>query len=376
MAKTLEEHYGYLADKIKVERYQSAVDQTISPNHVVLDLGCGTGLLGLMALRAGARKVYFVEEGAIIEAARRTITDAGFADRAEFLQINSYQLAVPERVDVVICDHVGYFGFDYGILGLLADAKQRFLKPEGVLIPAHIELKLAPVESETCRKLVSEWHDGSVPDEYSWMGTSAANSKHGVVLERDDLLSEASTLATLDLGDDVPPFFSWTVEFSCARDGVLDGVAGWFDCCLLGDTAMSNSPTSVRPLDRPQAYLPLERSAPVRAGDLVKATIMARHQDEIIGWIIDLPRTGERFTQTTFNGLFLDRNALIRCHPEGVAQLNHRGRARMVVLSYCDGQRNVAEVMELVQRDHPDLFPSKSAISSFVNQVLAWDTGE
>ena len=79
MAKTLGEHYGYLADQVKLEQYQAAIDRLVRPEHVVLDLGCGSGLLGLMALRAGASKVLFVEEGAIIEVARQTVTDAGFS---------------------------------------------------------------------------------------------------------------------------------------------------------------------------------------------------------------------------------------------------------------------------------------------------------
>ena len=148
MAKTLEEHHGYLSDRVKLAQYQAAIDRLVRPEHVVLDLGCGTGLLGLMALRAGAGMVYFVEEASVIEIARRTVTEAGFADRAAFCQASSFELALPERVDVVLCDHVGYFGFDYGILELLADAQHRFLKPDGIIVPAQIELKLAPIESQ------------------------------------------------------------------------------------------------------------------------------------------------------------------------------------------------------------------------------------
>ena len=167
MSEILEEHYGYLADNVKIERYQQAIDAVVRPEHVVVDLGCGSGILGLMALRAGARKVFFVEDGSVIEIARKTITDAGFADRAEFFQKYSFRLTLPEKADVVICDHVGYFGFDYGILELLADAKSRFLRPDGVVIPAEIELKLAPIESDDCRKLVSQWQDGGIAEEFA-----------------------------------------------------------------------------------------------------------------------------------------------------------------------------------------------------------------
>jgi predicted RNA methylase len=153
MAKTLEEHHGYLSDAVKVERYRSAIQKAVQAGHVVIDLGCGSGLLGLMALEAGASKVFFVEEGAIIEVARKAVADAGYADNAEFFRVNSFELSLPEQADVVVCDHVGYFGFDYGILALLADARERFLKPDGIILPAQIELKLAPVGSDACHKL-------------------------------------------------------------------------------------------------------------------------------------------------------------------------------------------------------------------------------
>jgi protein arginine N-methyltransferase 1 len=312
MATTLDEHYGYLSDRVKREQYQAAIERLVRPEHVVLDLGCGSGLLGLMALRAGASKVLFVEEGAIIEVARQAVTNAGFADKAEFFKANSFKLEVADRADLALCDHVGYFGFDYGILKLLADARQRFLKPEGIIVPGEIELKLAPVESESCRKLVGQWRDGSVPDEYSWLATAAANTEHATQLQPEDLLANAATLTRLELGMKVPPYLSWSAEYRCERDGLLDGVTGWFDCRLTDDIHMTNSPVSNERLNRPQAFFPLETPVTVNAGERIVVTIMARHEDHVIGWVIELPEAGKRFAHTTFNGLLLDSDELTR----------------------------------------------------------------
>ena len=376
MAKTLEEHHGYLADRVKIAQYQAAIDRAVHPEHTVLDLGCGSGLLGLMALRAGASKVYFVEEGSVLEVARQTIMNAGFAGKSEFFLANSFELTLPERVDVVICDHVGYFGFDYGILGLLSDARQRFLKPGGVLIPEEIKLQVAPIESEACRQLVDRWRDGSVPEDFTWLGTAAANTKHRMHLNGAELLADAAPIATLALGTEAQPFLSWNAEFRCTRDGTLDGIAGWFDCRLAKGVQMTNSPVAAERLNRPLAFLPIERPVPVSEGEPVNVTVMARHLDNVIGWVAELPASDQRFSQTTFNGLLLDHDALTRAHPERLATLNERGRARQIVLSYCDGARTVAEVQAMIQRDQPDLFPSPQAASAFVMQVLSWDTGE
>jgi protein arginine N-methyltransferase 1 len=193
-------------------------------------------------------------------------------------------------------------------------------------------------------------------------------------LEREELLAAAETLATLELGAQALPFLSWSAEFICARDGTLDGVAGWFDCQLIDDLHMTNSPVAEEHLDRPQAFFPLDAPVVVTAGDRINATVMARHQEHVIAWVIELPAAGKRFTHTTFNGLLLDSEALTRAQPERVAKLNDRGRARQIVLSYCDGQRTVAEIQAIVRREHPELFPSEMAVSSFVAQVLSRDT--
>jgi protein arginine N-methyltransferase 1 len=374
MLDTLDEHYGYLADRIKIEKYRKTIEQLVRPEHVVLDLGCGTGVLGLMALRAGARKVLFVEEKSVIEVARRAVAEAGFSDQAEFFRANSLELSLPQKVDLIVCDHVGYFGFDYEIFAVLADAKRRFLKPGGMIVPASIDVMLAPVQSDSCRNLIEQWHDGTVPEDFGWLGRIAANRKHGVEIVPEDLLAESATLATLEMGAEAPGYLSWNAEFVCTKKGKLDGVVGWFHCRLTDSELMTNAPGVADRLDRPQAFLPLESPVHVSEGELVRITVMARHLDNVIGWVVELPGSGLQFSQSTFNGLLVDQEALARARPDRIAKLNDRGRARQIVLSYCDGRRTIEQVQTLVERDHPALFPTKQSTTSFIIRVLAEDT--
>ena len=120
--------------------------------------------------------------------------------------------------------------------------------------------------------------------------------------------------------------------------------------------------------------MPLEAPVEVTAGEQVKATVMSRHRDYIISWVIELPETGQRFSNSTFNSLLLDRNSLARAQPERIATLNEHGKARQIVLSYCDGKRTLADVQAEVIKDFPQLFPSRSAAEQFVIAVLASDT--
>ncbi len=64
------EHAGYLRDEIRLSAYRAALTTVVKPGMSVLDLGAGTGILGLLAADAGARVVYAVDDGGITEVAR------------------------------------------------------------------------------------------------------------------------------------------------------------------------------------------------------------------------------------------------------------------------------------------------------------------
>ena len=101
----------------------------------------------------------------------------------------------------------------------------------------------------------------------------------------------------------------------------------------------------------------------MKAGDLVKATVMARPAEHLIAWVVEFPATGRRFSHSTWQGMLLAPEDLIRAHPERVPHLSREGQARVTVLGYCDGRRTAREIEQAVLRDHPDLFPSPEEIS-------------
>ena len=369
----LEDHLDLVADRVRLDHFRVAVAKVLKPGNCVADLGCGSGILGLLCLRAGAVRVFAIDSTAMIEVARETLTRTGLGDRGVFVPGHSHRIDLPEPVDVVICDHVGYFGFDYGIVHTLQDARRRFLKPGGSLIPARIQLRLGAVESETCRDKAEGWRAEGVPAEYHWLRQYASNAKHAVELPREAVLGAAAELGDIDLYADNPDFFSWTAELRIERDGVMHGLAGWFECELAEGVWMTNSPLADRPIKRPQAFLPIDEAVEVKAGDRVKATIMARPAEHLIAWVVEFPASGRRFSHSTWQGMLLAPEDLIRAQPDRVPRLSREGQARNTVLGYCDGRRTAREIEQAVLRDHPGLFPSPEEIRRFVAQVLGRD---
>lgn len=370
----LDEHLGYLADRVRLEAFKAAIARTLKPGDRVADLGCGTGILGLLCLQAGAARIFAIDSTPMIEVARQTMARAGLANRCTFIHAQSQRATLPEPVDVVICDHVGYFGFDYGIVDTMQDARRRFLAPGGRVIPGRTGLEIAAFEWDAARAKVDRWHAEGVPQEFHWLRHHAANAKHDVRLPRDALLGPPARLGEIDLRADSPEFFRWTAELRVERDGTLHGLAGWFDCELAEDVRMTNSPLADRAIDRSQAFLPIEEAIPVRAGDTIRATVMARPADHLIAWVVELPATGQRFSHSTWPGNPSRPTDLIRARPDHVRRLSRDGRACATVLGYCDGRRTARDIEQAVLRGHPDLFPSQDEAARFVAQVLGRDT--
>ena len=374
MSRILDEHLGYVADATRRDLFRSAIAHAVQPGDRVADVGCGSAVLGLLCLQAGAGHVDAIDSTAAIEIARQSLTKAGWGGKASFIHGTSFQAELPEPVDVVICDHVGYFGFDYGLIETLADARRRFLKPGGRIIPDRLRLQLGAVESEKCHQLAEGWAAPGIPGELHWLRQHGINTKYAVNLQADEVLAGPAELGCIDLRADNPEFFSWTTEFTMQRDGAMHGLAGWFECELAENVWMTNSPLSAQAIKRPQAFLPINGALAVKAGDTLSATVMARPADHLIAWDVRHPASGRNFSHSTWLGDLLMQEQLARTRPDHVPQLSRVARARALVLGYCDGQRSVGQIQEAVLRENPLLFPSPAEIARFVAAVLGGST--
>ena len=180
MSLIVDEHRQYLADDARVSAFRRAIEEVVQPGDVVLDLGAGTGIMGLMACRAGARRVYSIDAGGMIELARKICRANGFEDRVTFINELSTNVELPEKVDVVVADQIGRFGFEAGVVQYFNDARERFLKPGGVMIPNRIELSIAPVECSERWEHIEFWNDHPAGFDFSPARALASNTGYPV----------------------------------------------------------------------------------------------------------------------------------------------------------------------------------------------------
>lgn len=372
VAGAFSEHIQYLTLPGRNALYRQAIESVIRPGDTVADLGCGVGVLGLFCLEAGASHCWGIDSSDAIYLARESMERAGLANRYTSIAESTFRTELPERVDLIICDHVGFMGFDYGIIALMRDARRRFLKPGGKMIPQALELYAAPVMADACRDLAARWGNPLVPPEFRWLEGPNRNNRYSHDFTPEELLGEPAMLGRIDFAEDGPDFFRLGATFRIARAGRFDGFAGWFDCQLAGEVRMTNSPLDPASIRRPQAFFPALESFPVEAGDEVRITLRFRADDTMIAWTIQPPGDAPAHRLSTFNSTVLTPADLVK-DPGRPLALNPLGAARAFVLAQVDGERSGEAIIAKVLEERPDLLPTEQAIRDFVKSVLARD---
>jgi len=370
----LDEHLGYVSDPARMSAYREALKRATPPGGRVLDLACGTGVLGLLALEAGAGSVVAIDDGPVLDLARETFRRAGLLDRVTLIQAHSSDTRVEAPCDVLVCDQVGHFGFEAGLLDAVDDARRRFLRPGGTIVPRTLRLFAAAVEAPEAYAGVADWDRESVPEALRWIRNAAADTKRRHALVAGNLLSPPRELASLDLRQDAPAFLSFDASLEAQRAGTLHGIAGWFECELVEGVWMSNSPVAERPIRRPQAFLPIAEPVSVAKGDRVSVRVMARPADEVLAWTVDVPAHGRRFSHSTWPATLRSKERLEQASAGHTPRLSEMGRARRRVLDWCDGSRTAADIERDLAAAFPDAFPTPEARSRWLARVLRKDT--
>ncbi len=371
MTDILSEHLGYVSDTKRLALYREAIRRVLRPSDVVADLGCGTAVLGVSCLKAGASRIHAIDESDALELARESLKRAGLQTRARFVESSTFHAVLPEQVDLLICDHVGFFGVDYGLVELMGDARRRFLKPGGNMIPGRLKVFVGAVNSESCHRQATAWGDDAVPEYLRWIRELGVHTRYAHSLAPENIVSDVATLDTIDLRQDHPSLFSWSAVLTVESTCELHGLAGWFDCELAEGVWMTNSPLSDERIRRPQAFLPLSTTLFVTAGDHLRVRLMLRPSDNLLTWELRHEASGKLFKHSTWQGLHVSSEQLRRQLPAYVPTPNQGGNALVAVLQYVDGKRSVSEINALVDERHPDLFPSKAETRRFVSRVLS-----
>ncbi|MEP7075402.1 MAG: GNAT family N-acetyltransferase [Acidobacteriota bacterium] len=147
-------HETLLRDAVRNRAFYEALWLNVTADSVVLDIGSGVGIWAITAAKLGAKKVVAIEMDRMLIGVIETLAaEHGVSDRVEVICGNSFEVSLPKEFDIVVSETIGYLGYDENIVAVIADARARFLKDGGAIIPETVALYAAggrlKVRSET-----------------------------------------------------------------------------------------------------------------------------------------------------------------------------------------------------------------------------------
>ena len=235
-------HEQMLKDRKRTGTYQDAIlnNPDVFKDKIVLDIGCGTGILSIFAAKAGAKHVYGIEFADIADYAKEIIKINKLSDKITILKSKVEEVNLPvEKVDIIISEWMGYFLLYESMLDTVLYARDKWLQKDGYMLPDHATITLAGIEDTDYKSTkVNFWEDV--------YGVDMSCFKNAVIGEPivdvcPQKLINSSSCRILDIDlytvkkEDLD--FSSKYEITFTRDDRFSGLVAWFDT---GFTKLTN----------------------------------------------------------------------------------------------------------------------------------------
>jgi len=284
--------YGYLSqqqnmmqDYVRTGTYQKAMVQNYQDfrDKVVLDVGAGSGILSFFAMQAGARKVYAVEASTMAEHTKKLVASSPFAGRIIVIAGKIEEIKMPEKVDIIVSEPMGYMLFNERMLETYLHAK-KFLKPNGLMFPTVGDLHVAPFSDEML--YMEQFTKANFWYQQSFHGVDLSSLRDAAVEE----YFKQPVVDTFDIRILMSKSVKYTVNFLKAEEedlhtieiplqftahssGTCHGFAFWFDVAFMGSLNtvwLSTAPTEAL------THWYQVRCLFIKAGEIMKGKVVLR----------------------------------------------------------------------------------------------------
>lgn len=265
-------HRSMLADSARNEAYESAIRESVRPGDLVLDIGAGSGLLAMMAARAGAARVVACEADRLLAATAREIVGRnGYGDVVEIVAERSTKLeaagTLAAGADLIVSEVFSHTLLDEGAIETLNHAMKKLARPGARIIPASasIQVALAEYRGEILPPI------GDVAGfDLSRFDRHAPRTMSVPLKSRNlRLRSPAQPLFDFDFTLGEAPAEQRRTLAMTSRGGRVDGVAQWIRLQLTDEIAFENRPGPGRWSHWPCVFYPFDSPLATAKGDQV-----------------------------------------------------------------------------------------------------------
>lgn len=356
-------------DARRNQAYADALSKVVTPESVVLDLGAGLGIHGLLAAKLGAKRVYLVEPEDIIVVADEIARANGYGDRVRCIQGKIEEIDIPEPVDIIISVFTGNFLLEEDLLPSLFYARDKYLKPNGVLIPQAAIMEAVPVNApEIYNQEIACWSKPHLGIDHSKARSYASQSiyTYNEKLALAKYLAVPSQLLAMDFYQSNSTQCQVKIRQKITDSRLCHGWAGWFKM-QLGETWLSTAPHEPS-LHWSPVFLPLDPPIQIEA----KEEVIFKLQRPPFGewsWLVQTSTTQQQ--HSTFFAVPMALKTIKKMAVDYQPQLNNKGKAALYVLSHFHGDLSTKQLVNEVKQKYPYLFPETKQALMFVQNLVA-----
>merc|ERR1711953_190131 len=195
-------HEEMLKDEVRTLTYRNSMyhNKHLFKNKIVLDVGCGTGILSMFAAKAGAKAVYGVDMSGIVEQAREIVKRNGFEDKVHLIRGKIEEIVLPvPKVDIIISEWMGYCLFYESMLDSVLFARDKWLADDGLMFPDRATLYITAIEDRQYKDDKINWWDDVYGFDMSCIKKVALQEPLVDVVDRNQVCANSCLLKEIDI---------------------------------------------------------------------------------------------------------------------------------------------------------------------------------
>ncbi|MEM5814409.1 MAG: 50S ribosomal protein L11 methyltransferase [Candidatus Aenigmatarchaeota archaeon] len=195
-----------LLDGVRTKAFVKTVRSVVRKGDVVIDAGSGSGLLGVIAAKAGARKVYCIElDRLACDVIRRSAVENNVADKIVVVRGDATKVELPEKADVLISENISGGGLFYEKQVQINNHLLKFMKKGARFVPQEI------------RNSVQLCHAKESFEGFRYLECRAS-------VKEDEVLSASQEFAPIFHGEPVDERIDSDVVLTAKKNGTVNAV--------------------------------------------------------------------------------------------------------------------------------------------------------